>query len=275
MKLNIKKLISGCVFAATGLLGFIFMALDYAFQYISSYSIGLSSGYGFIGFDASRGELAFMKLIPSILLVFVIISLIVFLALGTLKILDACGIEITFVAPYNELIEKISKKFLLAYLIINGASFIFTLIWGLANTKSAYGYSTGVAPGPAAYLLLIFAAIAFAAPILLDKYMPEQNAAQPKTVFVCTQCGKKCANGAKFCDACGGAVAEKVVYPVAFVCSKCGKKCANTAKFCDACGGEVVKKELRPVSYACSKCGKAATAEEKFCGACGGEIIQK
>ena len=271
MKLNIKKLINGCVMAAAGLFGFIFMALDLVFAYSRAVSVSYADGYKFIGLNVAGSEVEFLKSFAGFLLVIGIIGFIVLLALGTIKILDAVGIEITFVAPYAALIEKITKIFNIVYLSIFGAIFLFTLIWCLANSGSYIGF----APGIGAYLLLIFAGAVFATPILLDKFMPEQNAAQPRTVFVCTQCGKKCANGAKFCDACGGAVAEKVQYPVAFVCSKCGKKCASTAKFCDACGSEVVKKELRPVSYACSQCGKAATAEEKFCSACGGAIIQK
>lgn len=278
MNLNIKKLINGCLYAGVGLFGFIFMAFDYVFMFFGSNSagfpLGQGTGYGFIGLDASGTELDFIKILPSILLVFVIIFCIALLALGAVKILDACGIEITFLTPYNALIEKITKIFTLVYMCVNGASFLFTLIWCLANTKSAYGYSVGYAPGVGAYFLLIFAVAVYVVPMILDKQMPDQVAG-PRTVFVCTKCGKKCANGAKFCDACGGEVVSKLQYPVVFVCSQCGAKASRNDKFCSACGSPVVKKEIRPTTYVCSACGKPASEGEKFCGACGGAIIQK
>jgi hypothetical protein len=274
MNLNIKKLINGCLYAGVGLFGFIFMAFDYFFIYSgnqsASYPLGQGTGYGFIGFNAYGSELEFFKILTSILLVFVIISCIALLALGAVKILDACGIEITFLTPYNALIEKITKIFTLVYMCINGAAFFFTLVWCLANTKTWMGF----APGVSAYLLLIFAVAAYVVPVVLDKQMPDQ-AAGPRTVFVCAKCGKKCANGAKFCDACGGEVVSKLQYPVVFVCSKCGAKASRNDKFCSACGAPVVKKEIRPTTYVCSACGKPASEGEKFCGACGGAIIQK
>ena len=212
MNLNIKKLINGCVFAAAGFFGFIFMALDFVFAHYRGVTASYATGYGFIGINVRGSEVEFLKTLTGILLVIGIIGFIVLLLLGTIKILDAAGIEITFVAPYAALINKITKIFTLVYLCIFGAAYLFTLIWCLANS-SYYGF----APGIGAYLLLIFAAAVYVVPLLLDKYMPEQNAAQPRTVFVCTKCGKKCANGAKFCDACGGEVVSKLQYPVVFV----------------------------------------------------------
>ncbi|MBQ8388608.1 MAG: zinc ribbon domain-containing protein [Clostridia bacterium] len=283
MNLNVKKLINGCIYAGVGLFGFIFMAFDLIFAYASGFGYdesmslpnGQGTGYGFIGMDAAGSELEFFKILASILLVLAIISFVVLLCIGALKILDAVGIEITFLTPFAALIEKIIKIFVLVYACLIAAIFLFTLIWCLANSQSQYGITAGAAPGIGAYLLLIFAVAAFAVPLVLDKVMPDQasGGAQPRTIFVCSQCGKKCAAGAKFCDACGGQVVTKVQYPVVFVCSQCGAKASRNDRFCNACGAPIVMKEIRPVTYACSACGKPATAGEKFCGACGGPVV--
>lgn len=72
----------------------------------------------------------------------------------------------------------------------------------------------------------------------------------------CPKCSAAVAVGAKFCAACGSALA-----PAGSACVKCGAALAAGAKFCSACGA--------PQQAACVKCGVALAAGAKFCGACG------
>ncbi len=62
--------------------------------------------------------------------------------------------------------------------------------------------------------------------------------ASPKAILVCSQCGRECRAGQKFCAECGGKVVREE--PPRMVCSECGKECPDGEKYCVECGGKVV-----------------------------------
>ncbi len=275
MEINVKKLISPIIYILSGVLGFIFMALDFIIVHSSGHSVGLSSAYKFIGLSSAYSKVPFFKVLASIFLVLGIIICVVLILIGIVKLLTALNFEIVGI---SELLPKISKYFifaLIANLAIFGIAFISSLIFELANSVSYGGY----APGVGAYLLLFFAVAEFAGESVLNKKFGEEleekapNA--PKMVYVCTSCGKKCKAGTNFCDACGKPVEAKIAYPVVYVCSACGKKAKATEKFCSACGQPIVKKELVPTTYVCSACGAEAKKDDKFCASCGGAVVEK
>ena len=55
------------------------------------------------------------------------------------------------------------------------------------------------------------------------------------------------------------------------VCSQCGRECPDGEKYCGECGGKVVKEE--PPRTVCSQCGRECPDGEKFCGECGGKVV--
>ena len=275
MEINAKKLVSPIIYILSGVFGFIFMALDFIVAHASGHSAGLANAYKFIGLSSAYLKVPFFKDLAGILLVIGIIVCIVLILIGVVKLLTALNFEIVGV---SDILPKINKYFslaLIANLAIFGGAFISSLIFELANSVSYGGY----APGVGAYLLLIFAAAAFAGESVLSKKFGEELAENapnaPKTVYVCTSCGKKCKPGTNFCDACGKPVEAKVAYPTVYVCSACGKKAKAGTNFCDACGKPIVKKELVPTAYVCSACGAPAAKDSKFCASCGEAVVEK
>lgn len=75
-------------------------------------------------------------------------------------------------------------------------------------------------------------------------------------VSVCSKCGAKLKEGAKFCGECGAKQGE--------TCPKCGASVDSNAKFCGECGHSMISK--------CSNCGAEVKAGAKFCGECGNKL---
>lgn len=78
-------------------------------------------------------------------------------------------------------------------------------------------------------------------------------------VVICSKCGAKLPNGAKFCLECGA----KVEAVEQIVCPNCGKSVVK-GKFCPECGYKFETK--------CSKCGAEIPIGAKFCLNCGEKI---
>ena len=276
MEINVKKLISPVIYILSGIFGFIFMALDFLSAQAGGHVLYGFNAYKFISAPVDTyAKVGFFKVLASIFLVIAIIVCVLLIIIGIVKLIYALGFEIPAISG---VLSKISKYFiiaLIANLALFGGAFLFALIFGLANSNS-YG---GWVPGAGAYLLLIFAALEYAGEFVLNKMfgdeLAEDTSASPKTVYVCTACGKKCKAGTNFCDACGKPVEAKIAYPVVYTCSACGKKAKATEKFCSACGQPIVKKELVPTTYVCSACGAEAKKDDKFCAACGGAVVEK
>lgn len=272
--IDVKKLIKPIITCATGLFSFIFLALNFFTGYSTwlDVSVKYANGYSFVGDDflslAPNGQWA--KVIAFIFVVLVMIISVALIAIGVIKLLEVVGVQVSILDPYEAIITKCNYYGLIAYLSSCGAIFLFMFIFGMSNGDDSSYYL----PGVGCVLLLIFAAIEFVGYILVDKFV-ENAVAGPKVVHVCTACGAKAAPGTKFCPACGGAVEEKVQYPVVYVCSGCGERAKSGDKFCASCGAAVVKKEIVPTVYFCSACGQAATENDKFCANCGGAIVAK
>jgi len=77
----------------------------------------------------------------------------------------------------------------------------------------------------------------------------------------CPKCQASVPGTAKFCTACGSALAA-----VGF-CRRCGAQLAPGAKFCGECG----ERQETDAPAACAKCGAQLAADAKFCGECGAQ----
>lgn len=269
--IDVKKLINPIITCAMGVLSFIFLALNFFTGYLWYGSYKFANGYSFVGdglLGYAKGQWA--KVIAFIFVILVMITSVVLIAIGVIKLLEALGIKVSFLDPYEKIVSLCDFYGKIAYVASCGATFLFMFIFALCNLGDGSFYL----PGVGCVLLLIFAAIEYAGLILVDKFVVNAPVG-PKTVYVCAACGAKAAQGTKFCPTCGGNVVEKIQYPVVYVCSGCGAKAKADDKFCSACGGAIVKKELIPTVYFCSACGQAATENDKFCANCGGAVVSK
>lgn len=233
MNVNVKKLINPIIFLASGLLGLIFMALDYIGITDGDEFEGLENGYGFIGWDVDGADVAFFKVLSSIALVFAIIGCIALIIIGAVKLISALGYDLVFLP--GKIVDLVANITTLVYMILHCSAFFFLFIFGLANSNSWFTFI----PGVGAFFLLIFSIGLFVATKIIAKKFDTETVDQPRIVYVCSACNKKCRANDKFCGACGNPVVKKEILPVVFVCSACGKTATSKDKFCSACGGQI------------------------------------
>ena len=242
MNTDIKKFFKPITFIAVGLFNFIFLALNAlsgTARYGSiSYSSGICSGYKILGIETEGTTAGFLLTFAGICSILTIIVSIVLLAIGTLKLLNALNVDVNVPAldKIQAVIEKCEAYSWITNLSVQVASFVFLLIYGFSNSQKYLS----IYPAVGAYLLLIFAIVAF----VLVKYVfktDDESALEVK--YVCSQCGKKAKAGSNFCDDCGGAVEKIVKVPTVYVCSQCGAKASASNNFCTKCGGAIVEKQ--------------------------------
>jgi rRNA maturation endonuclease Nob1 len=280
MTIDGKKLINPIIYFFGGLFGFIFLAINQISAFVKyngeTESEAVANAYKF--FELDFGETdgikgAFLMVFVVLCVVAIIITCIAMMGVGVVRLLQEIGIEI----PGSSVFSVIGKIASIVNMVASSCSFLFLLIFCLANTRteSSWGieYSAGLYPGAGAYLLMIFSVAVFVVPIIMDSLCKDND--QPKTAYVCTACGKNCKAGSKFCDACGAPVEAQVQYPTVYVCSGCGKKAKASEKFCSACGGAIVQQVVYPTVRTCSVCGQKAGKNDKFCVSCGGAVVEQ
>ena len=170
-----KKLIKPIISCATGLLGLIFLALDYFSMHMEAFgqsaSQSLATGYRFAFFgngalleyflDDDGTKLTFFAYIASIALILLLVASIVLLLTGAAKILRELKV---FEVPGIDLckLEKIGN---LTFCGTSVIALVCALIFGFANGESVVSYM----PAAGAWLLVILAVAEIIAVKVIDK----------------------------------------------------------------------------------------------------------
>lgn len=237
--------------AGLGLLNFIL----FAFPYVSAYadfdlgSFGGSqsvsegiSGYSVMG-DIWEG--GFGGVMSSIVQIIIFIAGIALLAWGVCGLLNELGYLPVFPKKIGEFDNKqISELALRIMAALHVLQLIFLIIFTSSNSEDMMGFgSAGFRLSAGIFISLIIYAGAVGGLYFLKKKFPATEDG-PSVSYVCSGCGKKAKATDKFCNACGGAIEEKVILPVVYVCEKCGAKASAKVKFCSTCGGAIVQKEI-------------------------------
>ena len=172
--MDIKKMLKPIISAATGLLGLIFLAINYLTVTVSFWgqtaSSGIDNGYGFaffsLSFDGAKASV--FGYITSLALFVLFFASIALLLIGAAKILRELKV---LQLPASIPLCKIES---LASVVFQGTAvlaIVSILIFGFANGQDGVSYM----PGAGAWLLLVLAVVSALAPKLIAK----MNASAP------------------------------------------------------------------------------------------------
>ena len=172
--MDIKKMLKPIISAATGLLGLIFLAINYmtvsATVWGQSFSRGLDNGYGFCFFDPlyENMDASFFGYITSGALLVVFLASIALLLVAAAKILRDMKI---LQLPENVCLCKVDRLVSRVFQIAVAVAFVCTLIFGFANSQDGLS----LVPGAGAWLLLVLAVVSALAP----KFIAKMNVSVP------------------------------------------------------------------------------------------------
>lgn len=166
-----NKLLKPVTYIGTGILTFIFMALDY-FKMVASSSITnekqtMISGdaFDFMDLDTTGLNGEILQQIASIALVGVIIAAIVVILVGIAKLLPAVGVNVDALEAKATLIDKVAAGATKALVLLNVVAVVCTVAYGavaLAEMNAQFaGYGkVTLTPVIGAYLMLVIAVVA-------------------------------------------------------------------------------------------------------------------
>lgn len=268
---KIKQNFSYILCAAMGLFTFIFYAIPYVAAFMESeWGSETETISGYRVMSEFFNDLGFSGVMCALLQIFILIVAVGALAYGVIGILNSFEvIKVGFVK------KSYANIILFAYTVLNFLLLIFLIIVTATNTETdeTWEIAYGIRFSAGWFITFIFGL----ASALLAKFGENIFTASTSqnSVFVCSKCGKKAKATDKFCNACGGAIEEKIIVKEEYACEKCGKKAKSSDRFCNVCGGAIKKVVVENDEYACEKCGKTAKSTDKFCSVCGGEIKKK
>lgn len=166
--MDIKKMLKPIISAATGLLGLIFLAINYltvTFSFMGqSASSGIDNGYGFaffsLSFDGAKASI--FGYITSLALFVLFFASIALLLVAAAKILRDLKI---LQLPETVSLCKIESWVSIAFQATAVLAIVSILIFGFANGQDGVSYM----PGAGAWLLLVLAVVSALAPKLIAK----------------------------------------------------------------------------------------------------------
>ena len=184
-----NKLIKPVVYLATGILTFIFMALDY-FKTVVSYggekvSQGMNAS-DFMEMDVTGADGEIFKKIAGIALIGVIIAAVVVILVGIAKLLPAVGVKVDALEAKAALVDKVAAVATKALVLVNFVAVACTFAFGMMAVaeynKLASAYGGGkitMTPAIGAYLMLVIAfAAVYAGKVLAKKAVVEEAPAE-------------------------------------------------------------------------------------------------
>ena len=164
-----NKLLKPVTYIGTGILTFIFMALDYFKTVVSSGSQKASEGqnaFDFMKLDVAGAEGEIFKKIAGVALIGVIIAAVVVILVGIVKLLPAVGVKVDALEAKASLVDKIAAVATKALVLVNFVAVACTFAFGAMAVAeynefaSAFGSKITMAPALGAYLMLVIAVVA-------------------------------------------------------------------------------------------------------------------
>ena len=160
-----NKLLKPVTYIGTGILTFIFMALDYFKVTLSMGGYKDSEGYDAFDYRELNAEMLegeIFKKIAGVALIGVIIAAIVVILVGIAKLLPAVGVKVDALEAKATLVDKVASVATKALALLNFVAVACTFAFGIEAVKdlNVGSYKYTMAPALGAYLMLVIAFVA-------------------------------------------------------------------------------------------------------------------
>lgn len=173
-----NKLIRPITYLGTGILTFIFMALDFfkaTVKYGKNSETEGQNAFDFMDWDVEGADAAFLKSLSTIALVGLIIVSVVLIVIAIVKLLPAFGVKIEALEKVETIADKFLPLVLKLLVVFSVVALVFAAVFGALNTEEIFGIKMTLTPAIGAYLLVILSLV----PSAVEKFLAKKEVAAP------------------------------------------------------------------------------------------------